>query len=503
MPFLNSRQYGDGTVAFVDIQNISTAKLLGRGTAGTGSIEEISLGSNLSFTGTTLNTTGVVNSVTGTAGRITVSGTNALVVDISSGYVGQNTITTLGIISTGTWQGNTVNYAYLGTGGGGFTKFLREDNTWQTVATSSGTPIQYAETPSGLVNGTNTVFTLTAAPASQAGLIIVIDGSTQYAGSDFSLSGSTVTFTFAPASTSTIFSYYNTLIGGAITDLSNYVDKTSSQTIGGLKTFSNNVTIVTLGTTLTAPITTGTIKMVVTDQNGLLSFTNIPNSGITTETDPVVTAINGIVKSNGSVISAAIAGTDYSLPNAVNTNYANDYRLANFVAGVNYLAPNGSAAALTAFPTFNQNTTGNASTATNLTGLTTTVATLNNQSGTNTGDNATNTNYANDYRAANFVAGTNYLTPSGSAAALTNFPTFNQNTTGTASGSYIGTQTLTAGVTYTSSAGTTKIRIRMVGAGGGGGGVTGTASQAAAAGGGGGGRVALQIGSCLLSGGRR
>lgn len=55
-------------------------------------------------------------------------------------------------------------------------------------------------------------------------------------------------------------------------------------------------------------------------------------------------------------------------------------------------------------------------------------------SGTNTGDNAANSTYASDYRAANFVAGTNYLAPSGSAAALTSFPTFNQNTTGTAAG---------------------------------------------------------------------
>lgn len=34
-------------------------------------------------------------------------------------------------------------------------------------------------------------------------------------------------------------------------------------------------------------------------------------------------------------------------------------------------------------------------------------------SGTNTGDNAVNTTYANDYRAANFVAGTNYVAPGG------------------------------------------------------------------------------------------
>lgn len=44
---------------------------------------------------------------------------------------------------------------------------------------------------------------------------------------------------------------------------------------------------------------------------------------------------------------------------------------------------------------------------------------LNAITGTNTGDNAANTTYANDYRAANFVAGINYLAPNGSAAALT------------------------------------------------------------------------------------
>lgn len=37
----------------------------------------------------------------------------------------------------------------------------------------------------------------------------------------------------------------------------------------------------------------------------------------------------------------------------------------------------------------------------------------------NTGDNAANTNYANDYRAANFVAGTNYVAPTGSDGIVT------------------------------------------------------------------------------------
>jgi hypothetical protein len=55
-----------------------------------------------------------------------------------------------------------------------------------------------------------------------------------------------------------------------------------------------------------------------------------------------VTTLTGIVKANGtSAFTAATAGTDY-------------------------LAPNGSAANLTSFPTLNQNTTGNAATATKL-----------------------------------------------------------------------------------------------------------------------------------------
>lgn len=44
---------------------------------------------------------------------------------------------------------------------------------------------------------------------------------------------------------------------------------------------------------------------------------------------------------------------------------------------------------------------------------------IGNTSGVNTGDNAANSTYANDYRAANFVAGTDYLAPSGSGASLT------------------------------------------------------------------------------------
>lgn len=66
-------------------------------------------------------------------------------------------------------------------------------------------------------------------------------------------------------------------------------------------------------------------------------------------------------------------------------------------------------------------TTANLSSTTNKNFVTDAQSTvIGNTSGTNSGDNAANSTYANDYRAANFVAGTNYLAPGGSAAALTN-----------------------------------------------------------------------------------
>jgi hypothetical protein len=63
-------------------------------------------GNGLTITGSTFN-------VVGTADRITA---NADSVDIASTYVGQSSITTLGTITTGVWQGTIVGPTYGGTG---------------------------------------------------------------------------------------------------------------------------------------------------------------------------------------------------------------------------------------------------------------------------------------------------------------------------------------------------------------------------------------------------
>jgi hypothetical protein len=63
--------------------------------------------------GTGLTFTSGVFDVVGTANRITA---NANSIDIASTYVGQSSITTLGTITTGTWNGNAIGPAYGGLG---------------------------------------------------------------------------------------------------------------------------------------------------------------------------------------------------------------------------------------------------------------------------------------------------------------------------------------------------------------------------------------------------
>ena len=62
-----------------------------------------------------------VSSVTGTANRITSTGGTTPQIDIAATYVGQTSITTLGTITTGTWNGTTVGPTFGGTGQSSYT----------------------------------------------------------------------------------------------------------------------------------------------------------------------------------------------------------------------------------------------------------------------------------------------------------------------------------------------------------------------------------------------
>lgn len=75
---------------------------------------------------------GTVSSVSGTPNRISVTNpTTTPVVDIDAAYVGQASITTLGTITTGTWNATAVGATF---GGTGITTYTQGDILYSSAA---------------------------------------------------------------------------------------------------------------------------------------------------------------------------------------------------------------------------------------------------------------------------------------------------------------------------------------------------------------------------------
>jgi hypothetical protein len=88
---------------------------------------QITAGAGLTKTGNQID-------VVGTANRITVA---ADAIDIASTYVGQNTITILGTIATGAWNGTTIAVAYGGTGATTLTGYVKGAGTAALTASAT------------------------------------------------------------------------------------------------------------------------------------------------------------------------------------------------------------------------------------------------------------------------------------------------------------------------------------------------------------------------------
>jgi hypothetical protein len=267
--------------------------------------------------------------------------------------------------------------------------------------TGSVTAPIYASTPQTLTfgspiswnpaNGLNAKVTLTgngtlsfsAAPASGSyGTLVVTQGT----GGNFTLtlpstdnkvlgstSGTTIALSTAAGSTDILNFYYDGSkcywnVGQGYGSASSF---TATNIAGGA---AGSIPYQTAAGA-TSLLAKGTDGQILTLASGVPSWSAAPVTGVSTATSPL--SISGTTISLGTVPVASGGTGAATLTGLIKGNGVS--AMTGATAGTDYLAPNGSAASLTNFPTLNQNTTGNAA---NVTGI---VAVANGGTGTTTG----------------------------------------------------------------------------------------------------------------------
>ena len=233
---------GSGSTVTGTLANIPNASLAHSSvtvTAGTG----LTGGGTVALGGTiTLNATnaGTVTSVSGTTNRITSTGGATPVIDIAATYVGQSSITTLGTIGTGVWQGTVIGSTYGGTG----------VNNGSSTITLGG-----SLTTSGAFSSTFTMTNTTSVT--------------------FPTSGTLATTSQLPAITAT---QYDVLVGGAANAIVSVGPGSTGQVLQSGGNASNPAY-----STATYPATaTGTGKVLIADgTNWVASTPTFPNASAT------------------------------------------------------------------------------------------------------------------------------------------------------------------------------------------------------------------------------
>lgn len=219
---------------------------------------QITAGAGLTKTGNTIDAVGTANRIAVTADAI----------DIASTYVGQTSITTLGTIGTGTWQGNIVGPIYGGTG---------VNNGSNTITIGGNVSTGGAFTVSGAFSTTLTVTGATSVTLPTTGTLATLAG--------------TETFTNKTLTSPTIN-------GGALSGTFS-----GSHTKSGVVTFSNN----------TASSTTTNGAVVVTGGVGIGGQATINNVNITASTASSSSTTGALIVSGGVGVGGNIYGAGTSV----------------------------------------------------------------------------------------------------------------------------------------------------------------------------------------------
>ena len=223
-------------------------------------------GDGLTKTGNTLNAVGTNN-------RISIS---ADAIDISSSYVGQATITTLGTIATGTWQGSVIGGTYGGTG----------VNNGSSTITLGGSLSTIGAFTTALTATANTTLTLPV-----TGTLATLAGTETFTNKTLT---APVIATIVNTGTLTLPTSTDTLVGRATTDT------LTNKTITGA--------IITTGSINNTPIgatTTNTGAFTTLTASGATTFTSSTASSSSSTGAVVITGGVGI----GGNLYGAGAGT--------------------------------------------------------------------------------------------------------------------------------------------------------------------------------------------------
>jgi hypothetical protein len=253
-------------------QNILVANSSGAITVGfTGNLPVTNLNSGTSATSSTFwrgdGTWAVpagtgVTSVSGTLNRITSTGGTTPVIDIAATYVGQTSITTLGTIGTGTWQGTVVSPTYGGTGvnngastitiggshtlSGAFASTFTFTNTTSVTFPTSGTLATVGGTVSTLTGTANQVLVNGTSGSATSGAITLttpqdiattsnVTFGSVTSTNDATIHGLTVGLGTASVSTNTVLGSgaFTSNVSGANNVIIGYQAATSLTTSGG------------------------------------------------------------------------------------------------------------------------------------------------------------------------------------------------------------------------------------------------------------------------------
>ena len=225
---------------------------------------------------------GSVTGVTGTANRITatVSTTNPTI-DIASTYVGQASITTLGTITSGTWNGTTVGVANGGTGATTFTSgaLLKGAGTSALTTATAGTDYlaPFASQTA------NSIF---AAPSGSAG----VPSFRAIVASDIPTLNQSTTGNAYTATTATNVTNNANLTGSVVTSVGNATSITAASIANSMLT---NPTTSVNGVTLTLGGT----------QAAAFTLLNVTTAGSTTNV--ATTFSGGLTASGANLLSGA------------------------------------------------------------------------------------------------------------------------------------------------------------------------------------------------------